>query len=412
MIKSFDSNRTIIKGRGQAPISTQPTVVLGVYNAENYLPQILTNIQVQSGDFKILIVDNRSTDQTWDLLQEWLVEFPDRLTLVRNSINLGGWATVGVNLDCVDTEWFIWMHQDDVYFSNHVAVLAEHCMDAENDIVCIATDMASLSANGEPNPASPPRASWGLPDTSSETLFVTNVRLHNVPNPASAFRKSAFGEFSGPWHSTAFPDTEWLLNALLKRQVKLVPQVTMAYRENPVSESHIVGHKQKEIGAFLSLNRVFSKSEFIQFARAVEARDRTKFANAILDGIGVRISDHELSTLLKVAAAEQLAFAWNYGELSTSTFLAHYYRRLGASRVVELLESMSSNRLDTVNEYDQAELFYFNPGTRRRMVRQLLLRFTLTLANLIPYKLRRLVFGAIRKSSLVPSKSAWFVKWK
>jgi Glycosyl transferase family 2 len=389
------------------------TVVMGLYNAEPFLPTILENLLRQSGGFPILLIDNYSADRTWELIQEWSTIFAGRLQLVRNPVNVGGWGSLLLNIPHITTSWFISMHQDDVYRSNHVTVLADAIHRAPETVVCIASDMGSLNNNGKPNRSAPPRAAWGLPDHSRQTLFITNLRLHNVPNPSSAFRTDTFAKFSGPWHSTAFPDTEWLLSALMENEVVLLPQVTMDYRENPMSESHIVQSRQKDLGAYLSLNRVFSSPNFVIFCKSVAEKDRIKFAEAIFDGVRIRVKDDRYLQLLELGIGEQLGLAWNYTNQVGNTVIQDAYLPLGATRVLELIADLNSfwnipaDGRPRENPSSQKS-FPTEPQSLDKVITR---RFVLAAFNLLPFRMRRIIFTALRLSGVVKPTSPWFSNW-
>lgn len=288
------------------------TVYLGLFNAEPYLADILEDLKAQHGSFSILVVDNASTDETWSKVQSWASDFEDRLMLVRNEVNLGGGGSLLANLDLIKSHWFATWHQDDRYLPTHVETFLARIPTTSSNSVCMTTEMGRLDGNGAAGIA-PLRAAWFLPDHDQTTLFLSNLRLHNVPFPAAAFKTSVFSTFAGPWHSAAFPDTEWVLNAVMcKGEFIFIDVVTMLYRENDLGESRSLKSQEQEIGAFCSIARVINSNHFLNFCKDIDYSERSPFARALQLSLKSRLTSPELHSLLALMANEQMAFAWDY----------------------------------------------------------------------------------------------------
>ena len=92
------------------------TVFLGIYNGAKYLPSLKEQLISQTfQDFYLVVVDNASTDDSFENLISWESDFGGRLSLHRNAENLGGGGTLCKALadDYIKTEWFVTFHQDD-----------------------------------------------------------------------------------------------------------------------------------------------------------------------------------------------------------------------------------------------------------------------------------------------------------
>ena len=420
MFEELRKSRTII-GEFISPDTNGSSIYLGLYNAQSFLEQIELNLACQTLGVPILVVDNCSSDSTWELIQPWMEKFRGRIRIVRNSINLGGLGSLLQNFDLIPSKWFITMHQDDAYFKNHVEVLARAASKAEADVACIATDMGSLDANGASNGLlSPPRAAWALPDLSPHTLFVSNLKLHNVPFPAASFRTSTFRQFCGPWHSTSFPDTEWVLKCLMRNRIELVPKKTMDYRENPTSESHTVTVSEGEVGTSLALSRVFSSPDFGNFARSLSDDSREDFAHAVFAGISARLGKSDFLLFVSAMAAEQLGFAFGYELEFVNTAILSAYGSNRPKNMTNLLRALggvadSEFDLDSPHKPDslpmQATLAskpkaHFG-GKKQRPQRSFLLAL-----NILPISIRRRAFKAFVNSSLVSNEHPWKARWR
>ena len=100
-----------------------PRVTIGVplYNASRYLPVALDALRAQDHpDFEIVISDNASTDDTWEICQRYAAVDP-RIRLWRNDRNLGGHANFAKVVELARGELFKWAAYDDICLPSYVS---------------------------------------------------------------------------------------------------------------------------------------------------------------------------------------------------------------------------------------------------------------------------------------------------
>lgn len=90
------------------------SVILSVYNGTNYLEKSVTSVLAQNfTDFKFLILDNCSTDGTWDYLQTIKDK---RVELFRNENTTGVFANFNFLINQTNTSLIkLWAHDDIMY---------------------------------------------------------------------------------------------------------------------------------------------------------------------------------------------------------------------------------------------------------------------------------------------------------
>ena len=109
--------------------SPQPlvTVAIPVYNAAGFIVETINSVIDQDyTNLDILIIDNHSTDESWNIIQG----FPDpRIRAVRNDKNIGAVSNFNKCLEMAQGEYFLLLPADDLLYpgsiSRRVAVLVE-----------------------------------------------------------------------------------------------------------------------------------------------------------------------------------------------------------------------------------------------------------------------------------------------
>jgi glycosyltransferase involved in cell wall biosynthesis len=105
-------------------------VMCGVYNEEAYLDETIPSILGQSmHDFTLLLMDNGSTDATWEILKEYAT-LDGRIRLARNTENL--WGPVAMNHGMAraqiaepDARWFLPHGADDVMLPGYLQAVCD-----------------------------------------------------------------------------------------------------------------------------------------------------------------------------------------------------------------------------------------------------------------------------------------------
>jgi glycosyltransferase involved in cell wall biosynthesis len=130
---------------------------MGVYNEEPYLIDSVTSVLNQTmTDFRLLILENGSTDRSWDILSG----FPDsRITLVRSPVNLPpaeaanfGW---GMALErWPECRWFMGQGADDLMGQGYLDAVITTA-EAHPEVNCIFSPVRFIGH--------PERGTWVYP---------------------------------------------------------------------------------------------------------------------------------------------------------------------------------------------------------------------------------------------------------
>ncbi len=90
------------------------SVIMGIYNCASTLVEALDSLYAQTyQDFKIILCEDGSTDNTYEVAQCYAKEH-DNIVLLRNEHNMGLNYTLNCCLDHADTEYIARMDGDDI----------------------------------------------------------------------------------------------------------------------------------------------------------------------------------------------------------------------------------------------------------------------------------------------------------
>lgn len=101
------------------------SVLMPAYNVENYISESVLSILNQSfKDFELIIVDDCSTDKTWNILQE-LAKTDERIKIFRNNNNLYIAGTRNVLLSKAQSPYIAWQDADDISYPKRLEIQYE-----------------------------------------------------------------------------------------------------------------------------------------------------------------------------------------------------------------------------------------------------------------------------------------------
>lgn len=91
------------------------SVIMGIYNCASTLADALDSLLSQTYQgFKVIMCDDGSSDNTYEVAQSYAERFPDKFLLIKNEKNLKLAATLNHCLEYVDTEYIARMDGDDI----------------------------------------------------------------------------------------------------------------------------------------------------------------------------------------------------------------------------------------------------------------------------------------------------------
>lgn len=163
------------------------SVLMGIYNCADTLPEAIDCILNQTvQDFELILCEDGSSDNTYDVALDYQKRFPDKIVLLKNEKNLGLNLTLNRCLAVAKGEFIARMDGDDLChpqrFEKELAVLA-----SRPDIAFVGTVIYLFDDNGI----------WGI----SRPLVEPERKTFSKGNPFShgscMVRRSAFALVGG-----------------------------------------------------------------------------------------------------------------------------------------------------------------------------------------------------------------------
>jgi glycosyltransferase involved in cell wall biosynthesis len=102
--------------------SDRVDILLATYNGEKYVAAQIHSILKQSHhNFQILIRDDGSTDQTWNLLQDFAQRYPSKIKLFTSNIHVGTIQNFSTLMQHSTSGYLMCCDQDDIWMGDKVS---------------------------------------------------------------------------------------------------------------------------------------------------------------------------------------------------------------------------------------------------------------------------------------------------
>lgn len=107
------------------------SVILCTYNRATLLPRALDSLIAQTdAGWELILVDDGSTDNTAEVIRDWIAQHPQAAVVHIHHTNIGLAASRNVGAGAASGEWLTFLDSDDFYAPEHLAarrrVLEQH----------------------------------------------------------------------------------------------------------------------------------------------------------------------------------------------------------------------------------------------------------------------------------------------
>lgn len=229
------------------------SVITPAYNVAPYIGQCIESVQAQTlGDWEMIIIDDASTDDTAQVVQNFLTD--SRIRFLRNERNMGAGYTRNRALDAVQGEWVAVLDADDWYAPERLEKLlafAEQMgADMVADLQIYYTEWGSVYTIGWATYAKPPKQA---------RLYTVEEVINAHPSIKPAIRADFLRSKGIRYaeHIRKSQDYAFYMETLIKgAQFALLPEPMYYYRVHPntVTTRHDpIAENRKSLEYLLSL---------------------------------------------------------------------------------------------------------------------------------------------------------------
>lgn len=122
------------------------TVIIPVFNGERYIESLIDNFECQSGAFKLLFINDGSTDGTQALLEQKKKTSSIDIEVLSQE-NRGVSAARNTGILAADTEYITFCDVDDAVRNNYMSVLLNTLMDMSMDVDALVFESTRVMEN-------------------------------------------------------------------------------------------------------------------------------------------------------------------------------------------------------------------------------------------------------------------------
>jgi glycosyltransferase involved in cell wall biosynthesis len=124
------------------------TIFLPVYNGANFIKEAIESVLAQTyTNWKFLIVDNCSTDNTAEICKPYLAD--SRFKYVLNATNLGVHGNFHKALSLCDTTYFAYLSHDDIYVRPDAFAEARNILEADQTLAMVNAPVRWLDSKSQ-----------------------------------------------------------------------------------------------------------------------------------------------------------------------------------------------------------------------------------------------------------------------
>lgn len=209
------------------------SVIMPVYNMESYLEEAVDSILRQSfKNFELIVVDDASTDRSWDVLCTY---YDSRLVCLRNIDNIGNYPSRNKGMRVAKGKYICVMDADDIAFPDRIEKQFEY-MEQHPDVLACGCQFICI----------------GIDNTYPRPLKYQDIQLQLLKDnrflhPSLFIRTAVLKELGGYDERYRYSsDYDLACRLALRGEIVNIPDVLMQYRIHnaQISSAHRSGQKQ------------------------------------------------------------------------------------------------------------------------------------------------------------------------
>ena len=226
------------------------SIIMGIYNCANTLPEAIDSILAQTYEnWELIMCDDCSTDDTYKVAEEYKNKYPEKIKLIRNEQNSKLAFSLNHCLEYATGEYVARMDGDDKSapdrFEKQVQFLEEH-----PDVHLVGTAMQRFNENGLQNVDYPPQNVDKYTMRSkvpfNHATILTYKRVYDELNGYTVAERTVRGQDCDLWYRffyKNFNGTNMMEPLYLVREDKNAIRRRTAKRRWYAYQTEMIGYK-------------------------------------------------------------------------------------------------------------------------------------------------------------------------
>ena len=311
-------------------MSPRVTVLMSVYNGEQFLRQAIASILRQTfTDFEFLIIDDGSTDSTVEVIES----FSDpRLSLVRSDRNMGLTFSLNKGLALAKSEYVARMDADDESLPHRLETQVAF-MDAHPDVGVCGSWLETIGIE--------PKDQW-RPPVNDARIRCEHVFHSDLYHPTVMLRKGLIDQYKLTYEGPVAQDYDLWVRASRVTRLANIPEILLRYRIHRDSIGNIFTEEQ------------YRCSQLIRIRQIVE--------------LGIKPSDEEAKLHFKISLAlfekstkfvsqtEQWLLKLKWANQSRGLFPEPFFSEVLSNKWFEVCNSVSNLGFWVFRKFSQSPL--------------------------------------------------------
>jgi glycosyltransferase involved in cell wall biosynthesis len=202
------------------------SIIMPVYNAEKYLDASIQSILQQTYEhIELLIVDDRSSDSSWKIIQSYQKKYPSKVRALRPRTNLNkeGDACVNYAMKYAKGEYGARMDADDIAYPKRIERQVKF-LEKNPDVFMVGGQASLIDKNGT-------KTGVKHVPTSIDAIRERFFQVHPIIHPTIMFRNESPGK---PFYQLKFDDSNdyytFFTFIMQGKKIANVPVEVLQYR--------------------------------------------------------------------------------------------------------------------------------------------------------------------------------------
>lgn len=218
------------------PINNHIAILMATYNGKSYLSEQIRSILAQTcQDWHLYIHDDGSTDNTIDMIKEYVSQYPRQITLLDYPSQGGACLNFMSMLERIDAPYYMFCDQDDVWLPEKIMIEYLTIKEIEGKQpetpVIVNTDLTVVDENLKC--ISP--SFWEFSGINTRFLkkYMDYAANNAVTGCTMLFNKAAKRAIKHPYQEALMHDSWITLSvAAAKGTIHYIPQQLVLYRQH------------------------------------------------------------------------------------------------------------------------------------------------------------------------------------